>query len=251
MKKIGWRIYVLFALVFITTLVVTAPASLIAAVVDGVSKGRFVLANVGGTIWKGNATPSIRQRAGNLMALEKLHWEIDVMSIFSGKIIARMGWDNMEQIQPMLVTASIGQIELRNVLLPLQAGVLGEITPMLKPIQLSGTINIKSELFVLSKQGMTGTAMGDWVNAGTVLSAVNPLGTYHINLAAEGDKLNVTLKTTSGLLQLDGNGSLSQNRGLQLTITARAGEDSKGRLDELLSNFGPESSPGVHTLNLM
>lgn len=251
MKKIGWRIYTVFTLAFVVTLIFYAPATLLASLVESLSKGQLLLANASGTVWKGTATPSIRQRAGKLLALEKLHWEIDALPIFSGKIISRLQWENVEQTQPMLVTASYGQLELRNTLLPLQAGVLGEFTPMLKPVQLSGKINIKSELITLSTQGISGIAVADWINAGSVLSAVNPLGSYRINLVGAGEKLSLELTTTTGALQLDGNGSFSAVQGLKFTVTARAAEEGKGKIDELLNNFGPESSPGVHTLNLM
>jgi general secretion pathway protein N len=251
MKKIGGRTVALFIAVFLITLIITAPAGLLGKVVESASKGQFVLANTAGTVWQGSATPAIRQRSGDLLAMEKLHWDIAFWPVFTGKLIVRLNWDNVEQSQPMLVTVSFKQIELRNAVLPLQAAVFGELTPVLQPVQLSGKMQIKSELLTLTKQGVNGNAVAEWLNAGSVLSAVNPLGNYRINLTGAGDKLDVTLVTISGALLLDGNGSFTLNQGLRFQVTARASADSKGRLDELLNNFGPESSPGVHTLNLM
>jgi hypothetical protein len=193
----------------------------------------------------------LRQRSGDLLAMEKLHWDIAFWPLFTGKIITRLNWDNVEQSQPMLVTVTYNQIELRNAVLPVQAAVLGELTPVLQPVQLSGKIQIKSELLTLSKLGVNGSAVADWLNAGSVLSAVNPLGSYRINLTGAGEKLDVTLVTVSGALLLEGKGSFTLNHGLNFQVTARASAESKGSLDELLNNFGPESSPGVHTLNLM
>jgi len=220
-------------------------------VAEGASKGKFVLANATGTVWQGSATPALRQRSGDLLAMEKLHWDIAFWPLFTGKIITRLNWDNVEQSQPMLVTVTYNQIELRNAVLPVQAAVLGELTPVLQPVQLSGKIQIKSELLTLSKLGVNGSAVADWLNAGSVLSAVNPLGSYRINLTGAGEKLDVTLVTVSGALLLEGKGSFTLNHGLNFQVTARASAESKGSLDELLNNFGPESSPGVHTLNLM
>lgn len=251
MKKIGWRTYSLFAIAFITTLLITAPATLLAKIAEGSSSGQFVLANANGTFWRGSATPAIRQRSGNLLALEKLHWDIALLPIFTGKIIIQLRWDNIEQVQPMLATLSFNQIELRNAVLPLHAGILGAVSPMLQPVQLSGPLQIKSDQFTFSRQGISGNAVADWTNAGSVLSAVNPLGQYRINLAATGERLDITLATLSGILLLEGSGSFMLNQGLKFQGTARAAADSKGRIDELLNNFGPETAPGVHTLNLM
>lgn len=251
MKKISRRTILLFVIAFLVTLLVTAPASILGAVVESASKGKFVLANAAGTVWQGSATPAIHQRSGDLLALEKLHWDIAFWPLFTGKMITRLQWDNVQQSKPMLVTVSFKQIELRNVVLPVQAAVLGELTPMLQPVQLSGRMQLNSELLTLTKQGVNGVAVVEWLNAGSVMSAVNPLGSYRINLTGAGEKLDVTLITTSGALLLDGKGTFTLNQGLNFQVTARASADSKGSLDELLNNFGPESSPGVHTLSLM
>jgi general secretion pathway protein N len=251
MRRIGWRIFVLFAIAFLITLVVVAPASLLATVVEKGSKGRFVLANASGTVWQGNAIPAIRQRTGGLLALEKLHWNIAVLPLFAGKISSQFHWDNVEQDQPMMAVMSLSQLELRNAVFPFHADILGELSPLLQPVQMSGEMQIKSERFVFSRQGMNGTALVDWTNAGSVLSSVKPLGHYRINLAGNGDRLDIALITITGMLLLEGNGSLITGRGLSFQGTARASIDSNGSLDELLSNLGPESEPGVHRLNLI
>lgn len=241
----------LFALAFITTLLVTAPATLLAKIVEGSSKGQFVLANAAGTVWHGSAVPAIRQRAGKLLVLERLHWDIALLPLFGGKLLTRFQWDNAAQIQPVEVAASFGQVELRNVFVPLQAGLIGELMPILQPAQLSGQLLIRSEQLVFTKTGVTGNAVAEWANAGSVLSTVNPLGNYHINIAGAGERLDIMLGTTSGTLLLDGSGSFSREEGMKFQATARAAPDSKGSIDELLNNLGPESAPGVHNLNLM
>jgi general secretion pathway protein N len=251
MKKIGWRAFSLFAIVFVVMLVANAPATLMAKVVEGASGGQFVLTNATGTVWQGEARPAIRQHSGSLLAMEQLYWDIALLPLFTGKIIARMDWDNVAQEQPMLATISFKQIELRNAVIPLQAAVLGELSPMLQPVQLSGQIQIRSEQFTFSSQGLNGIAVADWLNAGSVMSAVNPLGSYRVNLSGAGKNLDISLVTLSGALLLEGKGSFIPRQGLRFLLTARAAAGSKGKLDELINNFGPESAPGVHTLNLM
>lgn len=241
----------LFAAAFFVTLLVTAPATLLARVVESASKGQLVLANAAGTVWQGSATPAIRQRSGNFLALEKLHWDIALPPLFAGKLSSQFRWDNVAQDTPMLVTVSFGQVEVRNLTLPLYAGILGEFVPLLQPVQLSGQMLIRSDQFVFAKQGMQGNAAAEWSNAGSVLSSVKPLGNYRIDLAGAGGQLDIALATTSGVLQLEGKGSFSINQGMRFQGTARAAADSKGSIDELLSNFGPESAPGVHSLSLM
>ncbi len=251
MRKQGWRLSWLFLAVFCIVLIATAPATLLSSAVSAASKGQFVLANAEGSIWRGSATPALRQHNGNLLVLEKLHWDMALLRFFTGKLVIDLQWSHVEQAQPMIVTVTVNQIELRNAVLPLYAGLFGEVVPMMKPIQLSGPLLIRSPLFTLTRQGVNGTATAVWSNASSVLSAVQPLGQYHIDLQGAGSRLDVALRTESGMLLLEGNGSFTPADGFRFHGTARAATESKGRLDELLGNFGPESAPGVHVLNVM
>jgi general secretion pathway protein N len=251
MKKIGWQAISLFVIAFVAMLFATAPATLLAKLVEGASSGQLLLANAAGTVWQGGARPALRQRNGSLLALEKLHWDIALLPLLAGKIIIRLDWDNVLQTQPMIATISFKQIELRNAVIPLQAAVLGGLLPVLQPVQLSGQMQIRSEQFTFSRQGLNGNAVVDWLNAGSVMSSVNPLGSYRINLAGTGENLEVSLMTVSGALLLEGSGRFTPSRGLNFQLTARAAADSKGKLDELINNFGPETAPGIHTLKLM
>lgn len=252
MKKIGWRLYVLFTFSFLLVLIATAPATVLSRIVENASKGQFALANATGTIWHGSAAPAIRQHSGSLQVLETLNWDVVMMPLFTGKLVIKIRWDNVAQAEPMVITVSFSQVEVRNALLPLNASLLGELAPLLKPVQLSGQMQINSPLFTISRlQGMSGNAVGEWKNAGSVLSSIKPLGQYRINLTGSGSRLEMNLSTTSGVLLLEGKGSFAPEQGLRFQGTARAAAESKGSLDELLNNFGPESAPGVHSLNLM
>lgn len=250
-KKIGWRAWLLFVMTLLVTLIITAPAALLAKVVEHAGNGQFVLANTAGTVWKGSATPAIRQRAGTLLVMEKLHWDISLLPLFTGKMVVEFRWDNVEQAQAMTMSATFGQIEIRNAIIPIQAVIIGELMPMLQPAQLSGQLQIRSDQFTFTKTGANGNAVAEWLNAGSVLSMVNPLGSYRINLAGTGERLDIMLGTISGVLVLEGSGSFSGAQGLRFQATAHAAADSKGSIDELLNNLGPETAPGVHTLNLM
>lgn len=251
MTRPGWKSVTLFVVAFMITLLATAPASVLSRVVERASNGQLLLANASGTIWQGSGTPAIRRQGGTLLVLEKLHWDISLLSIFTGKISARLRWEGVEQEQPMEMEFSYRQVEARGAVLPLPAAVLGELAPLLQPVQLSGNILIRSEQFTYSGNGIKGNAVADWTNAGSVLSAVNPLGNYQLSIAGNGRQLELSLTTVSGVLILEGKGSYAPDPGMKFQATARASGERKDSLGELLSNFGPETSPGVHTLSLM
>ena len=251
MSRPGGKTIAIFALAFVIAALATVPASVLSRVAERASNGRVLLANASGTFWQGSGTPALRRQGGNFLVLQKLHWDIAILPFFTGKMSARLRWEGVEQEQPMTVVFSYGQVEVHKAVIPVPAAVLGELVPLLQPVQLSGNILIKSDQFTHSSNGDFGNAAANWTNAGSVLSVVSPLGNYQLSVTGNGKQLDLSLITVSGALLLEGKGNYSPNLGLKFKATARASSERKDGLNELLSNFGPESAPGVHTLSLV
>ena len=250
MKKIGKRALALFVLAYLLTLLITAPASMLDRGVQYMTDGRLLLANASGTVWQGGATPALRGRTGSFIALEPLHWDVAVLPLFTAKIKTRLQWDDLPPASAMETIISFKQIELQQALLLLPAQVLEEISPMLKPAQFRGQLQIQSDRLILSKLGIEGTAVVDWQQASSALSSVAPLGNYRLTLNGAGDSINIALATTSGVLLLEGRGNWSAARGLEFNGKARAAAGKHDSLAELLSHLGPQETLGVHTLTL-
>jgi general secretion pathway protein N len=245
------RIVFIFALSFLLTLFVTAPAAILDWSLQRASQGKILLANANGTIWNGSAIPALRTSENRFVTLPFLHWEISLQSIFSGKILIRLLWDNQQSSQATEALLSFNQLELRHTLLRLPARVLEEVSPILKAAQFRGELQIESSSLVFSKRGMEGTALVDWRQASSALSPVAPLGDYHLELVGTGERLNIALTTHSGMLFLEGEGNWLASRGLEFHGKAHATSGNNNNLADLLSHLGPEISPGVHDFNLI
>ncbi len=243
-------IAVLFALAYLFSLAIMAPASLLDELVRHYSQGRLAMANTSGTIWKGAAIPVLITGDGHLIATQYLRWDIDFLPLLKGMIRARLLWDDQPQGSATEVQVSGGQVELSHALIPLPARLLNETSPILKPAEFRGQLEIRSNHLVYSRRGMDGVAIADWLNAGSALSSIDPLGNYRLRLNGAGNSVSVDLSTTSGVLVLDGQGKWSAASGLDFQGRARASAGNQERLNELLRNLGPEQSPGVFTFNL-
>ena len=241
---------IIFSLAFTLTLIITAPAALLNSWMQRATQGQLVLANTGGTVWHGSGTPALPQRAGGFIALGPLHWDVALLPLFSGELKIILRWDNAPQAVPMEVLLSPSRLELNHLRLNLPAAALGEISPLMQPAQLQGQMQIQSEHLIVTPQGMEGVAKADWLNAGSALSAINPLGKYHLTFTGSGERLHIVLATTSGALILDGQGDWSRARGLEFHGKARAAEGKQDSLAELLAHLGPAETAGVHTLTL-
>lgn len=246
----GSRTFALFTCAFLLALLVNTPASLLDKILQSASQGRVVLANTSGTIWKGSATPALRTQAKQYIALQPLHWNIDLLSPLSGSIKIRLQWNDQPAASAMDATFFPGGIELRHVRLPLPAQALSEISPMLNTAQFRGQLQIQSDQVTFSSHGMKGTAVIDWQQASSALSSIDPLGNYRLVLNGAGDRIHIVLTTSSGMLLLEGQGAWLSGQGLEFHGKAQASSENHDNLAELLHHLGPEVSPGVHGFSL-
>ncbi len=245
MNKAG---YLAAAVFYACMLLVTAPASLLDALIQRISHERLSLANCQGTVWHGSATPILHTEKASTLALHTLQWRIIPQALLLGKLKAELAWDNTESVAPMELTLSRDAIILNNLLLPLPAEVIGELSPYLKPAQFSGNLTIESRQLSYADNRLQGNATARWIQAGSAMSAVHPLGDYQIDIAAAQGTLRATLSTQKGALLLSGQGSWSPAQNFHFNGTARATDQAA--LSELLHHLGPETAPGIYQISL-
>ena len=251
MNGMGRYTIAFFIFAYLATLLITAPASLLDRYLQFVFQGRLTLANASGTIWNGSATPALRTKEGRLIALHALRWDVDALSPFTGKIKARLQWNDLTAPSAMEAAISFNRIELQHAFFLLPARMLSEVSPILKPSQLRGQLQLQSEQLIFSRHGIDGSAIIDWQQASSALSSIDPLGNYRLTLNGAGGRINIGLSTTSGALLLEGQGSWSVARGLEFHGKAHASPGNHDNLSELLHHIGPEVSPQVYAFNLM
>jgi general secretion pathway protein N len=248
MNRRNWAL-LLFA--YFLVLIISAPASMLNIALNYTGNGRLQLANTKGTIWNGSASPILFQHNGGTITLNSLHWDISVIALLKLTIVARLNWDDEQQTQPMNVIFSFNQVDLQNTYLPFPAILLDEASEFLKPAALRGKIILRSDVILINKQGVQGTATADWLNASSLLSSISPLGDYHFIFSNTSAGLDINLSTTSGALILTGKGHFLPTTGLEFNGTAQAAKGNEDALRELLSHLGPQLSPGISTFSLV
>jgi general secretion pathway protein N len=245
------RYLVLFAAVFyVCLLLIMAPASLLDLTIQRVSNGRLSLSNSQGTIWHGSATPTLHTGKDSTIALHTLHWTIRPQALLLGQLKVYTNWDDMPSATPMTLTLTRKTASLTNLLLPLPAEVISELSPFLKPAQFSGNLALESPQLIYTGNHLLGNVTARWNQAGSAMSAVHPLGDYQINIVAAQDSLRAALTTRNGALLLDGQGSWSPTQKFHFNGTARATPAAQPMLSELLHHLGPEAAPGVYQISL-
>lgn len=245
------KIIALFVCVFGATLVVLAPAALLGVLVRQSSQGVVELSNPVGTMWSGSATPILNLRQGASFPLERMDWSISFRALFSGKILLTLQESASPQKAPSEIYVGVRQVELRNLSVELPAAALGALNPLLQGMGFQGQMQMTADNLVLQYKGTAeGKMAANWRMAGATLSPANPFGSYHFDIAAMGDKIQFSLSTLSGDLQLNGQGEWLASNKLSFQTTARAVGASKEIFTEMLHHLGPEIEPGVFSFKV-
>ncbi len=241
-------VYLVAAAFYVGLLIITAPASLLDSPVRSLSHQQLSLANCQGTIWHGSATPTLSTGKQSGIALQNLRWQIRPFALLLGTLKAELIWD--DTTTPMELAIDRKSVTITHVQLFMPAEIIGELSPFLKPAQLSGDLHIESPQLSYSDGHLQGNATTRWNQASSVMSSIHPLGDYLIDIKATKDKLRATLSTQSGPLLLNGQGSWSPTQKFHFNGNARAAPESQAMLSELLHHLGPETAPGVFQINL-
>jgi len=241
----------LFVAGFVTTLAAMAPASLMDSWIGRASNGAVALANPSGTIWSGSATPVLNFKQGAPMPLDRMEWAISFRHILSGNIVLQLRESASPQMPPAEVYFGMRQLELRNIAMDLPAAAMGELNPLLQAMRFQGQVTISTTDLVLQRNGsVTGNMAANWQMAGAALSPVNPFGNYRFDLVGKGDKIEISLSTLSGDLQLNGQGEWLTSGKLTFQTTAKAVGAGKEAFSEMLHHLGPETEPGVFSFKI-
>jgi len=245
-KRSAWL--VLFLSVYVFALILTAPASLLDLLVQQATKGKMVLANCNGSLWNGKATPALLSRNESLIGLPSITWQLFPLDLLRAKF--HVGLNLQDGSQPMDLLLTAREARLEHLFLPIPASLIGEMSPQLKPLELSGMIELRSAELTWRNGGLQGDVSGKWSEAATTLAPIAPIGQYALHMTANGQNFKINLVSQAGPLILAGEGNLSFSQGLTFNGTAEAASTHQETLAELLQHLGPAAGDGKRMIHI-
>jgi general secretion pathway protein N len=108
---------------------------------------------------------------------------------------------------------------------------------MLAKAALGGTVELNIDKLELASQRLDGRAALRWMQAGSALSRVNPLGDYSLDVSGTGSAATAQLRTLSGVLQVEGQGQWTAGKRFVIDGKARAADDAT-QLQPFLAMLG-------------
>jgi general secretion pathway protein N len=242
MTRRAWLCLGIGGLAYLATLIVTAPATWISRLVEGISRQALVLRDPAGTVWSGSGRLYARQRTGDLVGLGPLHWN----TLFSGLFAGRLGMDlalgeseAIMEYEPLTATTT-----LRGMSVELPGRLLAIVAPGLEPLGPQGKIRIRSDNFRFDATSALGLADLEWRPVQLERAPGLTLGSHVAHLRGGGKQIAIELGTLEGPLRLSGSGSWSAESGLAISGALEHGEDRTGETVSFLKGVCSEYRNG-------
>ena len=230
---------------YLAFLVVTSPASFIAARASAASEGRARFTDTRGTFWDGSMRAHFDNADFDLIAWHflpsklaegRIAFDVDLSARdIAGKARVARGWSDWE--------AQSGSVVL-------EARALPALVPMVAAWRPEGRVELSAQGVRWNDREMHGSVSGEWRDAAVALSDVKPLGTYRFSANGAGDTVSFTVSTLAGALRLAGKGEAKLPHGATFSGEARAEGASAPALEPLLNLMGPRRPDGARSIEV-
>jgi general secretion pathway protein N len=233
---------------YLVFLAASMPASFVLARMAEAERGRLQVRSASGTAWHGDARLTV-DTPGGPVAIDRLEWRFLPTRLASGRIAYAVhaevaGFDGRYEAGGSLSGWEVRGLEARG-----DAAQLPSLLPSTAPWRPEGALHLTSPLLSTDGQQWMGEARIEWRGAAVGLSQVRPLGSYRIDLRAEGAAGNVVVTTLEGPLRVSGQGRLAPPGRLTFTGEARAEGDQASALAPLLDLLGPARPDGARAIS--
>jgi len=229
-------------IVFVLTFLMVLPAVYITHYVEEKSGGRYVLADVRGTVWEGSAiVVSKADKNGNQLPFVpgRFVWHMSPVLLL-GQVLLKI--DNTETLtEPISIEGNWYQWHVNPSGMRLNAEQLSLLGAPFNTLRLSGDVLMSWQALQVNLQAKQINIMGliqiDFKEIASALSPIKPLCEYQLTMEWLSQQTKIDLNTVEGPLQLHGKGIFQQGR-LQFSGVAYADSGKEKQLSLLLNLLG-------------
>lgn len=250
LRGLAWALAGLVAI--LATLVWFAPAVFVDLAISQATAGRMRLANASGTFWDGRgrlvladvqartvagADQSFDQTVVQGLALPgEVAWSISRLPMLIGRVEASVRLDGMPV--PLRINGNFGELQLSAGNLNLAALDLARLGSPWNTIRPSALIGLRWNDLTIRQGLFEGKMTIELRDASTVLTPVQPLGSYQVDVASNGPAADIRLSTLKGPLNLSGSGTWTARAGLRFSAQAEPDASERERLQAFLALVG-------------
>lgn len=243
------------------TLLTLAPVAWFAPEVARATQGRARLIDSAGSLWNGSATLALTPGTdpdGATLLPGRIEWHTEFWPLFLGHLHVRL---HQTEAMPddVMLDAGLGGGTLSAGRATLPASLLAGLGAPFNTLDLQAEVDATWSEWRWYAKGPASTSYGraDLAvrDAVSRVSAVRPLGTYHVAIQAEGTHTTLDLDTVKGPLMLDGHGDFSPagasaGHNFSFSGNASVAPDQRDNLTGLLNLLGTGTGDGSVRLHL-
>jgi general secretion pathway protein N len=231
---LGLGLYLLFLLVF-------APADYLARAIAQASGRAITIQQPAGTLWRGSGTLTIA--TASAQPFGQIRWTLQPWKLITGSLVAHLEFTGTDIEARASAELGLRRHRLRDVLATAPATIAGELVPLAQAMGLNGRLRLNAASIEIGKDALAGSAELLWENAASQLLPANPAGSYRFLFSGEAKRLDLTVTTTEGALEIAAQGHWNAlDDGvlkLQGTLAARAPQ-----LEPFLAAIGTPQADG-------
>lgn len=229
-----------------------APAVLVDTSLNLATAGRLRLANASGTFWQGSGRLVIADVLANvntsneriddgtvvqgLVLPGEVRWTIGRLPLLIGMLDASLRLDGMSS--PLRLSGRVDELRGSAGSLNLASIELSKLGSPWNTIRPSGLISLRWNDFTIRRSVFEGKLTIELRDASSVLTPVQPLGSYQIEVTGRGSQADLKIATLNGPLNLSGSGVWTSRRGVSFTAEASSDASEKERLQAFLALVG-------------
>lgn len=232
--------------VYLLFLVIWAPATLLDSATRRATAGQLRLAQAQGSLWSGHGQLELRDSKDAAGVEVDLAWTLHAPALLRGRLDYALTLDHAAR--PSTLRISARRIELTGVDFALPARALGIAVPRIAALGPGGDLHVHIAKLTRVDAVVSTDAVATWRHASSALSPIRPLGSYELRLDSAGGSTNASLRTLSGPLQLEGDGTWRGAGPPDLVVRARVDAGHRAQLAPLLRLIAVERGDGDFVL---
>lgn len=249
-RAAGWYVGVGIAL-YLTFLIVHIPANWLAWMVARTSNNALTLHSVSGTLWRGAGDLTFVRPGNATHRLGTGGWSINPFAFFLGRLSVDVRFTEPSSAVRGRVEVALRGVTLKDVEIQFPAARIPSMYPAAALVNPSGELHASTTRFVWARSEFAGEFLVRWLNAGTNISNLNPLGSYRVTAQGQGAVIGIGVSTDAGKLVLNGQGTWSiKTRRLVFKGTATPTAESMQALAPVLEMMGRDQGNGQRSFSI-
>lgn len=231
------------------TLLVLAPEDWVAPYAAQATQGRMRLVDAAGSLWQGSAVLALTpgaDPAGAALLPGRIEWHTAFCPLLTGRLQLRL---HQTEAMPDDITLNAGLrgAELSAGSAHLPASLLTGLGAPFNTLDLQADVHARWDDWRWFGQNGFGHLSVTVDDAASRVSTIRPLGSYRVDIEAQGRQGTLALATLKGPLTLTGRGSLGGG-GVSFAGQASATPETQDSLAGLLNLLGRPAGNGAVTL---